>query len=529
MQDKRFFLYSKRWYKNSVFIHFTEGLISPSYSVDSCGTTLRKYANKFGNSLGLRYLCQTKEQSPIMETLQMLFRQYVGKEPERVVPLTPAGSNRRYYRLSAAGTGGEESLVGVVGTSPEENTAFFTIASHLRQAGIRVPEVKAVSSDKRSYLQDDLGDTSLFSLLGQDCADALLEKTMRQLPAIQFKGAEGLDFRLCYPSPSMDRRGILWDLNYFKYCYLKATGLDFSEPALEDDFERLADKLLSEPFDTFMYRDFQSRNVMVKEGEPWFIDFQGGRRGPIYYDVASFLWQARAGFSDVQRSHLIDVYLEALQPFRPMEKSAFVRQLRYFILFRLLQVLGAYGFRGYFERKSHFLQSIPMALASLRKELACGYPELPYLYDVLQRVASQPLQEVALEAEGLTVEVNSFSYRSGIPDDFSGNGGGYVFDCRALNNPGRYEAYKTFTGKDMPVIDFLDSKDDMACFLSHVYALVDQAVERYLERGFHHLMVSFGCTGGQHRSVYAAEHLSQHLREKYPVHIQLNHRAQKKI
>lgn len=457
------------------------------------------------------------------ETLQALFRQSAGREAESIVLLTPAGSNRRYYRLRA----GDTSLVGVVGTSAEENEAFFLIAAQLRHAGIRVPEVKAVSADRLCYVQDDLGDTSLFSLMQQGDADVLLEEVMRQLPLIQFRGADGLDFSRCYPSPAMDKRGILWDLNYFKYCYLKATGIDFSEPALEDDFERLAGVLLEEPFDTFMYRDFQSRNVMVKDGSPWFIDFQGGRRGPIYYDVASFLWQARAGFSDAQRNHLIDVYLEALQPFRSMEKGDFLRRLHYFVLFRLLQVLGAYGFRGYFERKGHFLQSIPMAIRSLRKELENSFPEIPYLTGLLHQVASQTERDVQLEADGLTVEVNSFSFRSGVPADLSGNGGGFVFDCRAIHNPGRYEQYKAFTGLDAPVIDFLDDRDDMKYFLNHVYALVDQAVERYLERGFSHLMVNFGCTGGQHRSVYAAEHLAQHLREKYPVHIQLNHRAQK--
>ena len=462
------------------------------------------------------------------ETLETLFRQVTGSAADSIRALTPAGSNRRYYRLQA----GETSLVGVVGTSVEENEAFLLIAGQLHQAGVNVPVVRAVSSDRLCYVQDDLGDTSLFSLIQQDGAEAphvwaLLEETLRQLPLIQFRGAQGMDFTKCYPSPAMDRRGILWDLNYFKYCYLKATGIDFLEAALEDDFEHFADVLLSEPFDTFMYRDFQSRNVMVHDGRPWFIDFQGGRRGPICYDVASFLWQARAGFTDAERSRLIDVYLEALQPFRKVDGEAFRARLRYFVLFRLLQVLGAYGFRGYFERKAHFLQSIPQAIGSLANELQNSFPEIPYLVEVLQKVVSLPQQTLPLETEGLTVEINSFSFRRGIPDDLSGNGGGFVFDCRAIHNPGRYEQYKTFTGRDKPVIDFLDATDDMAVFLSHVYALVDQAVERYLARGFSHLMVSFGCTGGQHRSVYAAEHLAQHLREKYPVHILLNHRAQK--
>ena len=346
------------------------------------------------------------------ETLKTLFRQFVGRDVESVRPLTPAGSNRRYYRLQA----GDVSLVGVVGTSKEENEAFLMIANQLHRSGVRVPVVRMVSDDRHCYLQDDLGDLSLFDLLQQDGTDALevqslLEETLRQLPVIQFKGAQGLDFSKCYPSSSMDKRGILWDLNYFKYCYLKATGIDFLESSLEDDFERFADVLLSEPFDTFMYRDFQSRNVMVYDGKPWFIDFQGGRKGPIHYDVASFLWQARAGFSDEERSRLIDVYLEALQPFRSVEKDVFLQRLRYFVLFRLLQVLGAYGFRGYFERKGHFLQSIPQAINSLRNELRNNFPEIPYLIEVLQKIVSLPQQVIPLETDGLTVEINSFSYR----------------------------------------------------------------------------------------------------------------------
>ena len=459
----------------------------------------------------------------MVHTLQVLFHQATGKEATCTSALTPAGSNRRYYRLMADGV----SLIGVVGTSVEENDAFLTIDANLRAQGLNVPEVMAVSDDHLCYLQEDLGDVSLFSLIAKGEADSLLRDTMRQLPRLQFKGADGLDFSRCYPSPLLDRRGILWDLNYFKYCFLKGTGIDFSEPALEDDFERLADRLLSEEADTFMYRDFQSRNVMVKDGQPWFIDFQGGRRGPIYYDVASFLWQARAGFTPAQRDELIHVYLEALQPFRPTEKSTFVGTLRYFVLFRLMQVLGAYGFRGFFERKAHFLQSMPMAIESLKHELEDDFPTLPYLTELLKKVTALPRFAPQPTAEGLTVQITSFSYRRGLPEDCSGNGGGFIFDCRAIHNPGRYEQYKPFTGKDQPVIDFLDATEGMTVFLEHVYALVDQAVERYLARGFTHLAVSFGYTGGQHRSVYAAEHLARHLEGRYPITIQLTHREQK--
>ena len=461
-----------------------------------------------------------------MKRLEKLFLQVTGCAAQSVVPLTPAGSNRQYFRLTADG----RSLVGVVGTSLDENEAFLAIDRQLYGKGLGVPQVMAVSDDRLCYLQEDLGDVSLFDLIRVGEADDLLVKTLRALPRIQFLGAEGFDFSRCYPLPSLDRRCVMWDLNYFKYCFLKPCGVDFSEPLLEDDFEHLADLLLKEQGDTFMYRDFQSRNVMVKEGEPRFIDFQGGRRGPIYYDVASFLWQARAGFSAAQRDALIDVYLDALQPFRPTAREAFVRQLRFFVLFRLLQVLGAYGYRGWFERKAHFLQSIPMAVESLGRELTAGYEGLPYLTALLRQVVALPRFAPVAASEGLTVDVCSFSYRRGFPEDTSDNGGGFVFDCRAIHNPGRYEAYKASTGHDDDVVAFLDATEGMARFLDKVYALVDQSVERYLARGFTHLSVAFGCTGGQHRSVYAADHLAAHLAACWPqVNVRLTHREQPQL
>lgn len=461
-----------------------------------------------------------------MKRLENLFLQAVGRPCEGIVPLTPAGSNRQYFRLTAEGM----SLVGVVGTSLAENEAFLAIDRQLCSKGLGAPRVLAVSDDRLCYLQEDLGDVSLFDLIRAGQADDLLVQTLRALPSLQFRGAEGFDFNCCYPLPSLDRRCVMWDLNYFKYCFLKPCGVDFSEPLLEDDFERLADQILAEQSDTFMYRDFQSRNVMVKDGAPRFIDFQGGRRGPIYYDVASFLWQARAAFTPTQRESLIDVYLEALQPFRPLSRPAFVRRLRFFVLFRLLQVLGAYGYRGWFERKAHFLQSMPMAVESLRRELVNGFEGLPYLTTLLGQVVDLPRFVPTAEPEGLTVDVCSFSYRRGLPEDTSDNGGGFVFDCRAIHNPGRYDEYKPFTGHDACVVAFLDATEGMTHFLDNVYRLVDQSVERYLARGFTHLSVAFGCTGGQHRSVYAADHLAAHLRQQWPeVHVRLTHREQPQL
>jgi hypothetical protein len=318
----------------------------------------------------------------------------------------------------------------------------------------------------------------------------------------------------------------MWDLNYFKYCFLKATGLDFEEDKLEDDFQRMADVLMRSQSSTFMYRDFQSRNVMIKDGEPWFIDFQGGRKGPFYYDVASFLWQAKANLPDAFRKDLLKEYLDSLRKYQPIDENYFNEQLRHFVLFRTLQVLGAYGFRGYFEKKPHFMQSVPFAIANLRELLTVPYKEYPYMTELLRRLVNMKQFTDELSKHQLTVKVMSFAYKKGIPNDVTGNGGGFVFDCRGVNNPGKYDRYKPFTGLDKQVIQFLEDDGEILKFLEHCYALVDASVTRYLERGFTNLMVSFGCTGGQHRSVYSAQHMAEHLHKKFNIKVELVHREQ---
>jgi hypothetical protein len=316
----------------------------------------------------------------------------------------------------------------------------------------------------------------------------------------------------------------MWDLNYFKYCFLKATGLDFNENCLEDDFHQMSKVLLQDDSGTFLYRDFQSRNVMIKDGEPYFIDFQGGRKGPVYYDVASFLWQAKAGYPKKLRDELLARYIKALRSYVQVDETAFYNQLRHFVLFRLLQTLGAYGFRGYFEKKPHFIQSVPFAIDHLRELLYEEYADYPYLCDVLRQLTSLKQFSEVSKKRNLEIKIISFAYKKGIPDDSSGNGGGYVFDCRAINNPGKYERYSSFSGLDEPVIRFLETESDVTAFLNTVYKLVDISVTRSLDRGFTNLMVSFGCTGGQHRSVYCAQHLAEHLHKKFDLKINLIHR-----
>ena len=435
-----------------------------------------------------------------------------------------------------------------------------------------VPQVLAVSDDGLRYLQTDLGSVSLFDAVrgGREAGgrynleeQELLKRTIRQLPNIQIRGARGLDWQNCYPQPEFDEDSVLFDLNYFKYCFLKPSGLDFHELKLEANFRLMAKDLTSEQVDSFLYRDFQARNVMLDaEGNPYFIDFQGGRKGPYYYDLASFLWQASARYSNKLRRELVSEYYEALKQYTEVPSVRhFVTRLSLFVLFRTLQVLGTYGFRGYFERKKHFIESIPPAMDNLRELLKMGEDVFPYPYmmDMLRRLTELPQyahieQPAASRADGyktadsnvyvahpqdgpatfskydgkgpLRVRVFSFSYRKGIPEDTSGNGGGYVFDCRSTHNPGRYEPYKKLTGLDEPVIRFLEDDGEILTFLESVYKLADAHVQRYIDRGFTDLMFSFGCTGGQHRSVYSAQHLAEHIHSKFGIEVHVCHREQ---
>ena len=463
-----------------------------------------------------------------MRELKDLYAGKYGCEPVSVVRLTGDGSNRVYYRLT-----GVVSVIGVIGTSVEENRAFVALSKALGQAGVTAPAVVAVSDDEQCYLQEDLGDSALYASLSaarergrfDDKDIEMLCRVVSRLPRIQFETSKHFDFSLCYPTSDFNERTVMWDLNYFKYCFLKGVGIEFDESRLEDEFVLMADMLLSDNDNVFLYRDFQSRNVMLKDAEPYFIDFQGGRRGPIYYDIASFIGQARAKYTEAAVDAMIEAYLDALAEYKSVERAHFMRMLQLFRVFRLLQNLGAYGYRGLFERKKAFVESIPAALAQLLQQLELLDGEFPYIRSLIAQIACLPMF-VREEAKGLTVDVISFSYKRGIPDDTSGNGGGFVFDCRAIHNPGRYEPYKKLTGMDAPVIEFLEKESNIAGFLEHAYALVDEMVDTYKRRGFTHIQVCCGCTGGQHRSVYSAEHIARHVADKFGVRVVVTHKMQ---
>ncbi len=502
-----------------------------------------------------------------MQKLIELYKQWAGEPPANIQRLASAGSNREYYRLADAEGG---TVIGTIGTSRDENHSFICLSKHFTKRRLPVPRILAAGDDELRYLQTDLGSVSLFDAVagGREAGGRynltekeLLTRAIRGLPDIQILGSRGLDFSVCYPQPEFDADTVLFDLNYFKYCFLKPLEIDFHELKLEADFRLFARELTSEPCDSFMYRDFQARNVMLdSHGNPYFIDFQGGRKGPYYYDLASFLWQAAAKYPHKLRRELVAEYYAALKDYTEVPPVRhFVERLCQFVLFRTLQVLGTYGFRGYFERKKHFIDSIPQAIQNLREMLPLKCFYYPYLMDLLRRITEMPqfasIEQPALNrADGyrtaekniydahpqdgpatfskydghgpLVVRVFSFSYRKGIPEDESGNGGGYVFDCRSTHNPGRYEPYKQLTGLDEPVIRFLEDDGEILSFLESVYRLADTHVRRYLQRGFTSLMFCFGCTGGQHRSVYCAQHLAEHLNKKFGVEVRITHREQ---
>jgi len=459
----------------------------------------------------------------VTKKLNKLFRQWSGYEAGIITPLPRSGSDRLYWRLSR----GTTSAIGAWNPNIEENDAFFSFTLHFHKKGLKVPALYGIDKDRQAYLQEDLGDIPLFSLMdkrqpGEPVPGeiiALYQKSLSALVGFQVTAGKGIDYTRCYPNASFDKRAILWDLNYFKYYFLKLH-LPFHERRLEDDFNTLADFLCEAGSDHFMYRDFQSRNIFIKDGQPHFIDYQGGRRGPLQYDVASLLFQVKAGLPEELREYLLDHYLAELSSQISVDKEDFKEYYYGFVLIRMLQVLGAYGFRGLIEKKHHFLVSIPYALKSLdwwmdNITLPCNLPELSACLDELSQI--DKYDHYLLPGTGkLVLTLKSFSYKDGIPDDYSGNGGGFVFDCRALPNPGREERYRAFNGKDPVIIDYLKNEPPVLRFLEEAEKLICQSVDNYLERGFDSLSVAFGCTGGQHRSVYCTETMAKQLKKKYP-------------
>jgi len=473
----------------------------------------------------------------IEHILADLFEKWAGESAYLVLPLAPSGSQRVYYRLQ----GPTKTAIGAYNPNRKENQAFISFSRHFKARQLPVPEIYAEDLDQDVYLQEDLGSTTLYSYLlqkGEYFPDYLVQiyrKAVEQLARLQIEGGKDLDYSVCSPRDAFDRQSMVWDFNTFKYYFLRLAYVPFDEQALEADFQRLADFLLQADCNHFMFRDFQTRNIMIKSGEPYFIDYQGGRRGALQYDLASLLYQAKAGMPEDIRQELLEHYIKTAGQFIHIDREQFIQYYHGYVLIRSIQTFGTYGFRGLFERKEYFLESIPFALRNVRwilenAHLPVEMPELTRaMYHLIESKRFEPFDKIKGASSLLTVTINSFSYKSGgIPEDPHGNGGGFVFDCRCINNPGRYEPYKKLTGRDEPVINFLKHHSHMGDYLNSVFHLVNDAVEDYIERSFTHLSVNFGCTGGQHRSVYAADALARHLKDKYGVRVELRHIEQER-
>jgi aminoglycoside/choline kinase family phosphotransferase len=473
-----------------------------------------------------------------MDVLKKLFEQHFHAPPEHIVPLQGelGGSGRKIIRLANE----KHRAIGILYGVREENVAFLEFSKHFRRHGLPVPEIYAEDLTHGAYLEEDLGDTTLFEFLsknrsGGNIAPEVVEayrKVVAVLPRFQVEAGRDLNYKVCYPIASFDRQSIAWDLNYFKYYFLRLAGIPFNEQALEDDFSRLTEFLLSAPRDYFLYRDFQSRNILLRNGDPFFVDYQGGRKGALQYDIASLLYDAKADLPPDLRQQLLDHYLDRLSSFIKLDRAAFMQHFYPYVYIRIMQALGAYGFRGFYERKAHFLQSVPYALKNLRwllHNVRLTIP-LPALMNAFKdMLSSEKLQGLATDADNLVVRIFSFSFHQSLPKDETGNGGGFIFDGRSLPNPGREERFKTLTGKDAPVIEYLQQQESVHQFLASVLSLVDASVGTYQQRRFKNLMVSFGCTGGQHRSVYLAEQLAKRLRARSGLEVVVRHLELEKL
>lgn len=471
-----------------------------------------------------------------VEAISLLYKQWNGAEPDAIDVLPPSGSERRYFRLH----GKKGAVIGTYGANIKENETFIYFSRHFKNKGLTVPDIFAISEDMLNYLQEDFGSVSLLNCLESGGFTkevyTLFAKSLEALAVLQVNGDEGLDYERCLTNTEFGKQAIMADLLYFKYYFLDALRKPYDKQKLIDDFEALSNYLTHTEYKYFMFRDFQSRNIMVKKDKSvHFIDYQGGMKGAPQYDVASMLWQARANLPDSWKNNLLDDYMNAFEKItgQPIDKNIFRSQYNGYVLIRLLQVLGAYGFRGLFERKAQFLTSIPLALRNLKgffenQTIGITVPEFRKVLDMClaPEIIEQFTPTQATEETPLVVKISSFSYRQQVPVDESGNGGGFVFDCRGVSNPGRIESMKTRTGRDKEVKDFLEQQTKMPQFLNSIFDIVDITVEEYIKRGFESLVVSFGCTGGQHRSVYAADEMARHLRNKFKVKVEVKHLVQ---
>lgn len=471
----------------------------------------------------------------IVDAIGKLFEESIGSTANRIEKLPQSGSDRIYFRIYGENT----SFIATYNLNTKENETFIYFTRHFLNASLPMPHIYSVNEEKTIYIQEDLGASSLLDKLEEhghnDYTYGLFQQSLRKLLRVQVTGDVNLDYDQCLTAKEFGKQAIMSDLLYFKYYFLDTLKTPYDKQAMLNDFETLSIYLSDIDHKYFMFRDFQSRNVIIENDDAHFIDYQGGMKGALQYDVASLLWQAKANLSEEWKNSLLEDYISEMEVLlsKTIDRTAFISQYNGYVLIRLLQVLGAYGFRGLFERKAHFVSSIPLALKNLRffighKSINIQTPEFDRMLKLIVRDEIIHRFETVRADENtpLIVKICSFSYKKVIPTDETDNGGGFMFDCRGILNPGRFEEYKCLTGRDKEVKDFLEQRTKMPEFLNSVYDLVDISVEDYIKRGFKSLMVSFGCTGGQHRSVYAADAACRHLKNKFGVKVELCHRVQ---
>lgn len=460
-----------------------------------------------------------------------LYRDWAGEDSTDIELLPQSGSYRRYYRITSE----HKQALGAYYDSPHENKAFIELTRHFKSHGLNVPQIIRVNEDFKAYLIEDLGDNVLFNHINDireqhgfnEELVSIYKNVIDELIKFQIVAGKSVDYSVCYPSGEFDTQAYMWDLNYFKYNFLKLAQIPYNEYYLEEDFRKLVQLLMSVESSYFVYRDFQTRNIMLHHNKLYFIDYQGGRLGPVHYDLVSLLFQARVVMPAKIREELIDYYISRAEKIDPKSVKDFRHHFYKFVLIRILQTLGAYGFRGLYEKKQHFLRSIPLAVNNIKwlidnNKIPHDLGELVKCLKAI--IESEELKEIV--SPPIHISVNSFSYKRGIPPDPTGNGGGFVFDCRALPNPGRIEKYKELTGKDEEVISFLEECEEVTEFIDHAARIIEQSIKIYSSRQFTHLQVNFGCTGGQHRSVYCAEKLTEKLFLFENVKVELRHREQ---
>jgi aminoglycoside/choline kinase family phosphotransferase len=460
------------------------------------------------------------------ENIKLLFKKTFGVEPNSICEIAAHGSSRKYFRCSTEVV----KVLAAYNSDKKENIAFIDFAKQLKHSGINVPAIIAVDEENDIYLLEDLGNTTLFDFISTANENEIVDiysKIVRILPKIQIEAGRHFDYTNAYPRKAFDVQSLQWDLNYFKYYFLKLADIPFNEQELENDFEVLKNYLLDCDCEYLLYRDFQSRNIMLKDNyEIFFIDFQGARKGALQYDIASLLYDAKANLSPETREKLLNIYIEEVKKYKDIKEDDFRNRFYAYVYIRIMQAMGSYGYRGYFQKKEHFLKSIPFAIENIRYlENNINLPvDLPCMHGIFQQIiTNEKLLSISKNNSILNVNIKSFSFKKGYPHDTSGNGGGFIFDCRALPNPGRYEEYKSLNGLDASVIEFLETKEEVKLFFESVCSLINQSCAEYQRRGFSNLSVYFGCTGGQHRSVFLAQKLANYLKNRENIKVNVQH------